>query len=147
MKLILPALILSLISAVAIAQSPVQRQRQVPAKVKNQPSTEAVSSVGSLAGAGSGAAAASYAATGRAAAVSNPADNSSNSADSTKNELKRRRVEVLKSNKTGDPKAIVVNPLYTPSGNSGENPLFESASKAINQSGVSVKSDSKPKKK
>ncbi|WP_316792255.1 hypothetical protein [Pedobacter frigoris] len=143
MKSILPAFILSLISAVAIAQSPVQKQTQAPVKVQSQPAapSQAVSSVGTLAGgAGGGAAAASYAATGRVAAPT------TNPADSTKNAAERRRVEVLKSNKTGDPNAIAVNPLYTPSGNTGENPLHNTASRAINESGVSVKSTTKPKK-
>ncbi len=138
MKSILTALILSMTSAVAIAQSPVQRQRQVPAKVKTQSTVEAISSVGALAGAGGGAAAASYAATGR---VSAPI--TTNPSDSTKNAAQRRRVEVLKSNKTGDPNAVTLNPLYASQGLSGQN----AAARAINESGVSVKSDSKPKKK
>ena len=144
MKSILPAFILSLISAVAIAQSPVQKQSQAPVQVKNQPSTpaQAISSVGTLAGgAGGGAAAASYAATGKLIAPI------TSSADSTKNAAERRRVEVLKSNKTGDPNAIAVNPLYNPTGQSGENPMHNSASRAINESGVSVKSNTKPKNK
>jgi|GEM_PF-2444289 len=146
MKSILPAIILSLVSAVAIAQSPVQKQNQEPVKVQTQPASpsQVVSSVGALAGgAGGGAAAASYAATGRVIA---PPTSTTNPADSIKNAAERRRVEVLKSNKTGDPNAIAVNPLYTPSGNSGTNPLFESSSRAINESGVSVKSTTKPKK-
>ncbi|MES2456131.1 MAG: hypothetical protein V4594_11335 [Bacteroidota bacterium] len=147
MKSILPAITLSLISAVAIAQSPVQTQNQKPAKVKTQPAApaQAVSSVGALAGgAGGGAAAASYAATGRVVA---PAPTSvATPADSTKHLAERRRVEVLKSNKTGDPNAIAVNPLYTPSGNAAENPLYNPASRSINESGVSVKSTTKPKK-
>ncbi|TCC97398.1 hypothetical protein [Pedobacter psychroterrae] len=139
MKSILTALILSMTSAVAIAQSPVQNQKQEPVKVQNQPvaPTLAISSVGALAGAGGGAAAASYAATGR---VSTP---TSSPADSTKNAAQRRRVEVLKSNKTGDPNAITLNPLYESQGLSGQN----TAARSINESGVSVKSDSKPKKK
>jgi hypothetical protein len=143
MKSILPAFILSLISAVAIAQSPVQKQNQEPVKVQSQPSSPIpLSSVGTLAGgAGGGAAAASYAATGR---VVSPTANPS---DSTKNSAERRRVEVLKSNKTGDPNAIAVNPLYNPAGNSGENPMYNPASRAINESGVSVKSNTKPKNK
>ena len=123
MKSILPAIILSLISAVAIAQSPVQKQNQEPVKVQTQPaiSAQAVSSVGALTGgAGVGAAAASYAATGRVIAPS------TSPTDSTKN---------------------AVNPLYTPSGNAGENPMHNPASRAINESGVSVKSTTKPKKK
>ena len=116
MKSILPAFILSLISAVAIAQSPVQKQN--------------------LSG---GAAAASYAATGKIAPTA------TKPADSTKTAAERRRVEVLKSNKNGDPNAISVNPLYTPSGNAGENPLHNAASRAINESGVSVKPKSKNK--
>lgn len=138
MKPILPAFILSLISAVAIAQSPVQKQNQEPVKVQAAVSEQAVSSVGTLAG---GAAAASYAATGR---VDAPTISPS---DSTKNAAERRRVEVLKSNKTGDPNAIAVNPLYTPSANTGENVLYNPASRAINESGVSVKSTTKPKNK
>ncbi|TKC04282.1 hypothetical protein [Pedobacter frigoris] len=139
MKSILPAIILSLISAVAIAQSPVQKQNQEPVKPQTQPlaPAQAVSSVGKLAGAGGGAAAASYAATGRVTAPT------ANPADSTKNAAQRRRVEVLKSNKTGDPNAITLNPLYESQGLSGQNP----AARSINESGVSVKSDSKPKKK
>ncbi|WP_316812599.1 hypothetical protein [Pedobacter heparinus] len=144
MKSILPAFILSLISAVAIAQSPVQKQNQEPVKIQSQAAVpaQAVSSVGTLAGgAGGGAATASYAATGRVAAPT------TTPADSTKNSAERRRVEVLKSNKTGDPNAIEVNPLYTPSGNTGENVLYNPASRAINESGVSVKSTTKPKNK
>lgn len=137
MKSILTAVILSLISAVAIAQSPVQRQRQVPAKVKTQSTVQAVLSVGALAGAVGGAAAASYAATGMVSAPT------TNPADTIKNAAQRRRVEVLKSNKTGDPNAITLNPLYESQGLSGQN----AAARAINESGVSVKSDSKPKKK
>lgn len=142
MKSILPAFILSLISAVAIAQSPVQKQNQEPVKVQAAVSEQAISSVGTLAGgAGGGAAAASYAATGRGAAPT------ISPSDSTKNAAERRRVEVLKSNKTGDPNTIAVNPLYTPSGNTGENVLYNPASRAINESGVSVKSTTKPKNK
>lgn len=124
MKSILTALILSMTSAFAIAQS--QVQKQVPV---TQSAVQAVSSVSALAGAGGGAAAASYAATGR---VSSPITNPS---DSTKNSAQRRRVEVLKSNKTGDPNAITLNPLYSSQGTSGEN----AAARAINESGVSVK--------
>lgn len=144
MKSILPAFILSLISAVAIAQSPVQKQSQAPVQVQNQPATpdQAISSVSKLTdGATGGAAAASYAATRRVAAPT------TNPVDSSKNAAERRRVEVLKSNKTGEPNAIAVNPLYTPSGNSGENPMHNPASRAINESGVSVKSNTKPKNK
>lgn len=143
MKSILSAFILSLISAVAIAQSTVQTQTQAQVQMKSQPAipTQAESSVGRLKGeAGAGAAAASYAATGKAIIPT------ANPADSTKNAAERKRVEVLKSNKTGDPNAVVVNPLYTPSGNSGENPVYNPASRAINESGVSVKSNTKPKK-
>lgn len=144
MKSILPAFILSLISAVAIAQSPVQKQSQAPVQVQNKPAipAQAVSSVSKLAnGAGGGAAAASYAATGRVVAPT------TNPTDSTKNAAERRRVEVLKSNKSGDLNAIEVNPLYNPTGHSGENPMHNSASRAINESGVSVKSNAKPKNK
>jgi len=144
MKSILSAFILSLISAVAIAQSSVQKQSQAPLQVQNQPAipAQAVSSVSKLANTtGGGAAAAAYAATGRVVAPT------TNPADSTKNAAERRRVEVLKSNKTGDPKAIEVNPLYNPNGNTGENPMHNSASRAIHESGVSVKSNTKPKNK
>jgi len=130
MKSILPAFILSLISAAAIAQSPAQKQDQAPAQT--------ASSLGALKG-GSGAAAASYAATGRIIAPD------SKPADSTKTIAERRRVEVLKSNKTGDPNDIAVNPLYSAPGNTGENPLHNPASRAINESGVSVKPKSKNK--
>ncbi|ACU04814.1 hypothetical protein [Pedobacter heparinus] len=68
-----------------------------------------------------------------------------NHADSTKNAAERRRVEVLKSNKAGDSNAIAVNPLYIPSGNIEKNPLYNPASRAINESGVSVKSNTKSK--
>ncbi|MEJ2881543.1 hypothetical protein [Pedobacter sp. GR22-6] len=140
MKSILPAFILSLISAAAIAQSPAQKQDQAPAQIKNQAvdPAQTVSSLGALKG-GSGAAAASYAATGRIIAPD------SKPADSTKTIAERRRVEVLKSNKTGDPNAIAVNPLYSAPGNTGENPLYNPASRAINESGVSVKPKSKNK--
>lgn len=144
MKSILPAFILSLISAVAIAQSPVQKQSQTPVLVHNKRAIPAksVSSVGKLAnGTGGGAAVASYAATGRVVAPT------TNPTDSTKNAAERRRVELLKSNKTGDPNAIEVNPLYNPNGHSGENPIHNSASRAINESGVSVKSNTKSKNK
>ncbi|TKC64059.1 hypothetical protein FBD94_06880 [Pedobacter hiemivivus] len=143
MKSILSAFILSLIGAVAIAQSPVQKQSQTPVQAQNQPAIpdQAVSSVGKLTGgATGGAAAASYAATGKVIAPT------TNPIDSIKNAAERRRVEVLKSNKTGDPNAIAVNPLYTPTGHSGENPMHNPALRAINESGVSVKSNTKPKK-
>jgi hypothetical protein len=148
MKSILPAIILSLISVAAIAQSPVQKQNQQPVKTQIQTAVpaQAVSSVGTLAGGtGGGAAAASYAATGRVVAPNT--NSTTNPADSTKNAAERRRVEVLKSNKAGDPNAIAVNPLYTPSGNAGENPMHNPASRAINESGVSVRSTAKPKNK
>ena len=119
MKSILPAFILSLISAVAIAQSPVQKQN--------------------LAGGSAGAAAASYAATGKVIPAA------TNSADSSKTTAERKRVEVLKSNKKGDPNAIAANPLYNPSGNAAENPLHNPAARSINESGVSVKPKSKNK--
>lgn len=114
MKSILPALILSLISAAAIAQSPVQKQDQAPVQIKSQ-------------------------AMGRV--VAPPA----NPVDSAKTIAERRRVEVLKSNKTGDPNAIVVNPLYSAPGNAAENPMSNPSSRAINESGVSVKPKSKNK--
>lgn len=97
MKSILSAFILSLISAVAIAQSSVQKQSQAPLQVQNQPTipAQAVSSVSKLANriGGGAAAAAAYAATGRVVAPT------TNPTDSIKNAAERRRVEVLKSNK------------------------------------------------
>lgn len=143
MKSILSAFILSLISAAAIAQSSVQKQSHAPLQIQNQPAipAQAISSVSKLTNTTGGGAAAAYAATGRVVAPT------TNPTDSTKNAAERRRVEVLKSNKTGDPKAIEVNPLYNPTGNTGENPMHNSASRAINESGVSVKSNTKPKNK
>lgn len=138
MKRFIPTLILSLISAVALAQAPVQKQQSsTPAPVK------AVSSVGTLAGnAGGGAASASYAATGKAVLTGN-----TDSSSTTDAAAARRRVEVLKSNKqtqgatfgekvnAGSAKST--NPLYEDNGTATVNPLSESAAKSISEKGVS----------